>query len=188
MKLIEIPEIFKSYESGGNFEFCLVCKKPLLKEGTQYLIEKAIRNYPEMKTKDVIFEYAICLECAEKLQDELSEESLSRIQEYFSKKVDFEKRFNECLKFGEKTDDYISNCLISGKNHNELKEYVIQGHCIGDKMALSFMPYMISENVMDEIAELLSNKTLDFLDGFMDDYLGYPPEFREIFSRRLILI
>ncbi|MFC2129854.1 hypothetical protein ACFLSQ_00310 [Bacteroidota bacterium] len=188
MKLIEIPELFQSYESGGKFSECLVCKKNLLEENTHYLVEKAIRNYPEMNSKDVIFEYAMCFECADKLKDELSEESFKKITEYFEKNVDLNKRFQESVNFGDDYQEYISNCMVTNQSINELNEYAIEAHCIGDKMALSFMPYMISEQAMDGIADLLSNKTLNFLNGFMDDYFAYPPEFRELFTRRLILI
>ena len=78
--------------------------------------------------------------------------------------------------------------MIKGTRIDELNEYVISAHCVEDKTILSFLPYMISETAMDEMTELLSKKTTDFLNGFRDKYFGLPPEFEDIFKRRLILL
>lgn len=188
MKYIEIPKLFQSFKDGRKFENCIVCNKYLLQDGIHYIIEKAIRNYPTLLTHDIIFEYAMCFECMESLKDEISEESMNNINKYFEEKVDLKKRFEESQMYGLDYNEFISKCIVTGKSIFKLNEYVIQGHCIGNQMKLSFMPYMISETAMDEISELLSNKTLDFLNRFMDKHFGYPPEVREILSKRLVLL
>jgi hypothetical protein len=188
MKLIDIPKLFHSYGTGEKFTNCLVCKRDLLMPDVHYSIEKAIRNYPETHTQDVIFEYAMCFECIEKLKDELSEESKKNITEYFDTHVNLNQRYEETQKYGEDFNEFISKCIVTGESIYKLNEYVLEAHCVGNKMALSFMPYMVSDSAMDEIANLLSNKTIEFLDGFMKDNFDYPPEFKDIFTRRLVLL
>ena len=56
-----------------------------------------------------------------------------------------------------------------------------------DKMQLSFFPMMISGKVYEDLAEILSSKTIDFLNGFKDDYFGYPPELNNIFNKKFVL-
>lgn len=187
-KLIDIPKLFQSYKDEKLFDHCISCNKYLLQDDTHYIIEKAIRNYPNLNSKDVIFEYAMCFDCVEKMRDEISEESMTNIDNYFNEKIDISQRYETTREYGTDVDKYVENCMVSGDSISTLNEYVIQAHCISDKLALSFFPYMISEKVMDDIANLLSNKTLDFLNGFMDNHFGYPPEFNDILTRRLILI
>ena len=50
------------------------------------------------------------------------------------------------------------------------------------------MPYVIGGAAVDEIAHMLSNKTIDDLRGFMGDNFGIPPEFRDLFKDRTPVI
>ncbi len=186
-KETEIPKQFRSYETGEKFDKCLMCGKELLKSDADYVIEKAIKRYPKLDSQDVVFEYAMCFDCVEKTQEELSEESFSRIMEYFGSNADIFSRMNLLADENPKFENWISKCAIKGTPVKEMEEYVIDAHCKGDRLLLSALPYMIGGEAMDEIGELLSNKTTDFLDGFMGDNLGFPPEFKDILKPRVVL-
>lgn len=186
----EMPKQFYSYASGEPFTHCISCNMDLLSSGTHYVIEKAIRKYKGYTAEDVVFEYAMCLSCAEKMRQELSKESLERINRYFEQHVDLEKRRKELLENKEfNPDSWTSKCLITGESVNDVEEYQIFAHCSGNGLMYSFMPYMISNKASDEIAVLLSDKTLDELDGFIDNHFGLPPGFKEpIKGRDLIFV
>lgn len=179
-KSIEIPKLFHSFETGKPFCNCIVCEKDLQKEHEHYFVEKAIKNYPN-GTKDVIFEYAICIECAMEMRDTLSEDSVKKIDEFFDGKVNLISRWKK-LTSSENYDveDWVHNCLVSDKSVNEASEYQLYAHCEGNRLLFSLMPYMIDGDIIAEAQNLLSKKTKDELDGFMDKYLGPPPEIREI--------
>jgi len=52
-------------------------------------------------------------------------------------------------------------------------------------------PFLIGANSMDDVADLLSNETIDNMDDFTGKYLTGPPEFRDFFKsprRRPVLI
>jgi hypothetical protein len=185
-----IPKRFYPEKSEKPFDKCIMCEKYLLGEGTLYMIEKAYRRYPALDTEAVIFEYAICKECAENMRSELSEESRQRIDSYFAKNVDFEKRMRTMLDDKPDLDKYISSCAVKQTPAEQAEEYVICAQCDGCDIVYSAFPYMIGGEAMEEVSELLSLKTRDVLDDFIDRHLSGPPELRELFksNKKLLLV
>ncbi len=178
---IEIPSVFYSDESGLPFARCLGCDTFLLDDGTQYVIEKAYRQYPDYGTRETVFEYAMCLNCFAKLQEAMSEESLTRVRSYFDQHVNLESRRKMLLQRDDlKVEDWLEFCLIKGTPITELKEFQIIGHCDGNDLLFTLFPYAIGSDAIDEISMLLSNKTLGEIDGFMDEHFGFPPELRQL--------
>ncbi|HDQ44208.1 MAG TPA: hypothetical protein ENN17_01750 [bacterium] len=177
MKLIEIPKEFHSDATGEPFDRCVSCGRDLRDPSVHYFIEKAVRNYSRHRTTDTIFEYAICFDCYMEVHKSLSEESRERIDAYFLRNVNMLARIRL---LGETAtpdmDRWLSRCLIKGVDRCETSEYQIMCECLGDRMLLTFAPYLVSAEAMDEIAGLLSNRTLDALNGFYDDFIGMPPE------------
>ncbi len=185
-QLVAIPEEFYSFDSQQPFKSCMVCKADLLSGETDYFIEKAVRNYHDHDVSDVIYEYAICWQCAHDMNGQMSEESTKNIQQYFSTQEDFVKSLSE---YNEKwqqegNKDILKNCTITGESIEKLDEYMIYAHFRGDKMVKSSMPYLFSGKVMDEVSDLLSNQTIDQLDDFMGEYFGGPPELEELIKPR----
>lgn len=175
--------------SGETFQSCLMCSRELIKSGADYLIEKAVRNYPEVGHTEVIFEYAMCFECALKMRGELSEESRSRIDQYFAENAKHKARRSR-LESSERNhvSRWLSHCLVKDTPVKGSREYSIYAHCRGNQMIYSELPYALSGEVMEEVMQLLSNKSLDILDDFMGQHFSGPPEVREILKRRPILI
>lgn len=185
----DIPKEFHSFETGAPFHQCMVCEKKLLEAGTPYLIEKAVKHYKAFETSDVIFEYAICVECGADMRSQFSRDSLKKIEAYFSQHVDLMKRREQLIE-EEKLEvkDWVSTCVIKGTPIEDATEYQMCAHCDGDKLMFSVMPYAISGQATDEIMQLLSAETLDEMDDMIDQYFGPPPEYRELFKRDLLLI
>jgi len=190
-KKSEIPEEFYSIDTEKPFTNCMVCDRNLQENGVQYIVEKAIKRYPKQNINNVLFEYAMCLDCAESIKGDLSEESMQNLQTYFENNMDAEKRSKLILNDNEEPEinEWISGCLIKGTPSNDLTEYVICGQFEGDKMLVSIFPYIIGNDAMEEMSELLSQKTLDELDDFMGKYFTGPPEIEEILkSPKFVLI
>ena len=185
LRHIDIPHTFHSDHTESLFSTCLGCDGSLLDEGTDYVIEKAYRTYPNYDARDTIFEYALCIKCLVELQQQMSKESLQRIQSYFERHVDFASRFSaQNLDSVSDIHKRIDTCIIKGTPIEESNEYQLFGLFQGTKMLLSFFPYAIGGKAMDEIAALLSNKTLGEIDGFMDEHFSFPPELRKLFLER----
>lgn len=178
LKKTEIPRIFKRHVTGEYFDRCITCDTYLLDSKVPYLIEKAVRKYPGYEATDIIFEYAMCIDCAGKMRQELSQESLQNIQQYLEQKVNFYDR-SEDLEDCNDPQAWLSHCIITGKQIQTLNEYQILAYCDGKELHFSGMPYMISGEAADEITNLLSNKTIGEMNRFIDENFGLPPELKK---------
>lgn len=181
-----IPADFYAFDTGQPFTRCLVCKADLLTGEVDYFIEKAIRNYPEHKVTDVVYEYALCWHCARDMNGKMSTESQQNMQDYFSRQHFFHQKLATYNNLWPSLNgSYVPDqCVITGQPRANLEEYMIYGHFRGDSMVVSSMPFLLSSQAMDEVSELLSSKTIEELDGFMGEYFGGPPELEELWKPR----
>ena len=180
-----IPQEFFCFETHRPFTNCLVCDNDLSKGDIDYFVEKAIKNYPDHEVADVVYEYAMCWNCVQQMNSQMSEDSMQNIQKYFSGQKDFMDKMM-LHQSGQKPEleDSLEHCIITQEPASKLSEYMIYGHFRGDKMVLNTMPYLLSGQVMDEVADLLSNETLGEIDNFMGSYFGGPPELEELWKTR----
>lgn len=182
---IPIPKEFYNSETKKPFEACLMCHKPLA--GGQYLIEKAIKNYPSLGTTEIIFEYAMCIPCASKMHLELSSESRSRIENYMAEHLG-NKRKQDIPRDQKDIGSSLTRCLVKETELSQSSEYSIYALCNGSEMVVSELPYALSGEVQDEIMQLLSAKSLDIMDDFIGNHFTGPPEVKEILRRRPVFI
>ena len=194
-KLPDIPKSFFNSETGAPFTNCLVCECSLMDETQPYSIERAIRHYPDLKLKSVVFEYALCAKCTSTMEKELSTETKMAIMQFFAQRFDYRSRpvWQPPTEEDEEPspfhcDEWISDCAITDLPKSELFEYTLCARCIGDKIIPEVAPYMISGLAQDELIELFSNKSLGFLDDFTDRHFSGPPELKELFKGRPILV
>lgn len=182
---IPIPKEFYNSETKKPFEACLMCQKSL--DGEQYLIEKAIKNYPSLGTTEIIFEYAMCISCASKMHMELSMESRARIESYMLEHLSHKRNQGDP---GDQRDigNALTRCLIKETELSQSSEYSIYVLCNGSEMVVSELPYALSGEVQDEIMQLLSAKSLDIMDDFIGNHFTGPPEVKEILRRRPVFI
>lgn len=193
-KLPGIPKDFFNSETGKPFSNCLVCACNLMEESQPYAVERAIRHYPEMELKSVVFEYALCAKCIAQMENELSAETKMSIMQYFSQNLNLSSRpqwkpaddEEEEVPFN--ISEWIENCSIKGVPRSELYEYTLCARCIGGKIIPEVVPYMISGLAQDDLVDLFSNKSLGFLDDFTDRHFSGPPELKELFKGRPILV
>jgi len=180
---LSIPVEFFNSETKEPFQKCMMCNQSLAEK--QYMVEKAIKNYPSLGTKEIIFEYAMCIECAGKMHLELSEESRNRIGEYMKTHLQ-----GKTHPLGSKPDvnKLLNQCIVKESDVSQSTEYSIYAMCNGSDMTIKDFPYALSGEVQDEIMQLLSAKSLDILDDFIGNHFTGPPEIREILRRRPVLI
>lgn len=180
----QVPSLFKSFLTEKPIENCIMCQKYLLDDGTDYFIEKVFKDdYVEV-------EYAICMDCAENMKGSMSQQSIENIENYFRSNMQFmQERFMGFQDEGFDPEMMLSKCAISGTNRKDLKEYQIAGFFNGIYLNPATVPFLISSEVAEEINGLLSKETKGEIDGFVNDFIGIPPEWREILkTNRPILI
>ncbi|MCP4438926.1 MAG: hypothetical protein GY810_08270 [Aureispira sp.] len=183
----KLDELFYSEDTEAPFSNCSLCDKYLLEEGVRYMIEKAVKYNKHYNVKETIFEHAICTDCAEKMRENLSKESLKSIEQYFMQNMQQQQRYDLMTSENTETNDWLSNCLLSGEEIGEQEEYQIYAECDGSDMLFEMTPYMISGKVLESVSELLSKQTKDELDRYMDEHFGVPPELRELFRDKVLI-
>lgn len=177
---LPIPDIFLSSDTKAPLDRCIQCDCDLTKGDRFYVIEKVFKRYPALGTTEVLFEYAICSECYEKMKEGLSTESMFNISNYMMENTDFAAVQRRIEEHPDDPEKWLSHCMIKGTPKEELTEYQIGAFFKGDRLVTNFMPpFMIGQEAMEEMNELLSKETKDEMDGFIDDHFGVPPELRK---------
>ncbi len=172
---VDMPDSLLN-EDGELFDECKQCGRSLHEPPLSYSIEKVFKRYPNMEKPQVLFEYAVCDACAMQIREEFSEESANNMQAYFTQNMigraqDIEEQ---------ELETKLSTCLLSQKPLEEEQEYAIIARARGGKMLRSHYPFAIGVTAMDEIQELLSAKTRDLLDDFVNENFPGPPEFETV--------
>lgn len=181
---MHIPQKFNNSLSDKHFANCSVCQADLTLPETEYLIEKAYRRFPDNHGEELIFEVAVCFNCASKMRGELSKESLENIQAFFEQKGMEQRVANP----NATPEDLLHKCLLSGKDFQQMKEYQVYAHCKSGELAAPNSYYMLSDDMIEAIQDLLSDHTRDQLQKFSDDNIGMPPELRKLFSQGDLLV
>jgi len=116
-----------------------------LEEETEYLIEKAIRTYDGFEAKDVIFDYAICMDCADQMRKEISKDSWNSMMVYFQENIDITMRLEMS---NQSPEENIKRCMIKQTSAEHSREYQVLVQCKGKKYNMQNPPYMISVEAM----------------------------------------
>ncbi|MDP5170969.1 MAG: hypothetical protein NWR72_12045 [Bacteroidia bacterium] len=182
---VEIPELVKDEETGKPFAHCRICELDLQSPPKPYMVEKVIRRNKELGLNEVLFGYAICLDCAGDMRSQISKESMLAIQQFISQRVDFQARIMEVFEqdFPD-VDRHLSTCMITGNSIKEEGEYQIAALCEGDSLVLGLWPYVVSSTAIAELSGLLSNETLGHMDDFYGQNFGLPPEWADLFKEK----
>ena len=172
-QIIPISDSFFSFD-GEPIDECAVCSRPLLRPGVRYLIEKAYVG------SEPIFEYAMCFDCQESMSSDISRESMQRVEAHFEERVDIEQRRRRLPPpTGKDPTPWLTECFLTKKHQQNCRSYAIYAHCEGSLMQLGDLPLMLSDQGMADLERLLSKKTRESLDDFIDQYLGMPPELKD---------
>lgn len=186
----EIPPKFYSDADEKPFEFCKVCGKSLFQEGVSYVVEKAIKNYPGYDFSSTIYEMAICIDCHQEIQKSMSEESMQNMQKYYQSVM--ANRGNQPLYIDLRTfdvEEWLKNCFFKGGAIADMEEYQIVAQFEGNKMLLNTPPMVIGSVAMNEMSDLMSDKTVDDMNGFKQQFMGPSPEIEElIYGKKLLLL
>lgn len=177
---VPIPEAFYSSETDAPFETCLVCDRPILEDGSEYLIEKGVRRFESYDVEETVFGYAMCVECHASINQSFSTLSKKRCQAYLANHLDLSTRTAALLE--EESIDparWTRHCIVHDTPREDLREYQMLAHCQGETMLLTHLPFMIGGPAVDDLAQRLSNETLDELGGFRNEYFGLPPELEQ---------
>ncbi|MBT8044990.1 MAG: hypothetical protein KJO79_08565 [Verrucomicrobiae bacterium] len=136
---------------------------------------------------ECVFEFAMCFECREKMNDKLSEKSRVAMFDFMHDHADMESREEE-LGTDSATDDYISRCLTCGKSRSEANGYTLGAMFAGDLLVKGPFPMLICDQCEGKIGETISAETRDVWDKFIGEHFPGPPSEVKLPSGKPVLI
>lgn len=184
-----VPRLFWSEYSGKPFLKCIDCEVPLA-ECNVYVVQKRI------VAGETIFEMAICERCRDRMTAEYSEETKRNITAYMSEQ--FQKRAIEDLGETEgpqlievsEIDEpeegnamlkrCVDYCLICGTERSKCHRYSLAGLCRDSEIVVqitpvSRTPLMVCEKCELAMSNLVSQKTRESWDRFVEEHFDGPP-------------
>lgn len=177
---LPIPEIFLNSDTKSPLTNCIQCDYNLLNGDRYYMIEKVFKKYPQFQKTEVLFEYAVCSDCYEKMREQLSAESMANLSSYMMVNTDFKAMQERIEANPQDPEKWLSHCMIKGTTREEMAEYQMGACFKGDRLVTNFMPpFLIGELAIEEMNGLLSKQSKDEMDDFMGDNFGIPPELRK---------
>jgi hypothetical protein len=147
-ELPPVPEELHSAYEEGPFRKCVACDADLTGPEAIYQIQKTWKN------DDVIFELAVCAECANKAAQDFSQESFERIQEFLLTRYQPSFDFGEC---------HFCRQRLDG---DEPAEYEMGGYCRGGRLLRPVV--VICTKCSEKSQENLSEQTRKAWGDFVD--------------------
>jgi len=152
---------------------CVECGRSL-DDDTYYYVERALRR------GEPLFEYALCEDCVYSLQDDISDESVQTITNYWLRHYDLDRR-TALRSDGKSALPLLGECVFTQRPTEEIEEYQVWAWMRGGRLSVDdFAPALCSTTAIEQVTELLSQKTRERLDDFVRDRLGLPPELQKL--------
>lgn len=150
------PELHSFYED-RPFRSCTRCGEGLFDFKNGYRVSKVYKG------DEVIFEYAMCVPCLQNMMEESSEESRNRLYDFQMSRMRQVAGFDECA------------LCDRGEESSPIPEYGLVGICLGEQIVEA---NKICGLCMGEMSELISKKTRESWDRFVDEnFPGVPADF-----------
>ena len=184
-----IPKLFWSEYSDQPFQKCLSCEVPLVECDLHVIQKRIVAN-------EAVMEMAVCNRCRDKQAEEMSEETRKNVTEHMM--ACFQKRAAELLPQTEGThvievteiedpeegnamlERCLESCLMCGTAREKCHRFSLAGLCRDSEMVVQVTPvgqtpFLICETCEQGMAHLVSKKTRDAWDRFVEEHFDGPP-------------
>lgn len=178
-----IPKFFYEFETEEPFKHCSLCNKEL-GESDKYAVEKVMKQNKHLNKAEIVYEYAMCWDCAAGMGDEISEESKDSIVNLYQEHSENVMMKLDYLHRTEKynIESWMERCTFTGKETRLCGEYSVSGIIENNQLLFEHSPVVVSDDFMEKMQDVLSEKTKEFLDGLKDELIDSPSEFNDIIN------
>lgn len=160
-------EDFNSLETGKPFTHCCACDCKLSEAGMHVINKSYVAG-------ECVFELAMCMDCREDMNSQLSEESRVAMFDFMHDRSDMEKRELE-LGSDSETAAYLKSCITCGVESNNLTNYSTGAMFCGVELVKGPFPMLICGSCEEQLAETISDETRDVWDKFIGEHFPGPP-------------
>ncbi len=158
---------FNSYETHRPFTHCCDCGCKL-NDADMHIINQSFVG------EECVFEFAMCLDCREKINDQFSEESKVSMFDFMHDNADMESR-QETLGHDSPAEAYIENCITCGKARPEAKSYTLGAMFSRSDLIKGPFPLLICDDCETRMAEAISEETRNFWEDYVAEHFPGPP-------------
>jgi len=123
---------------------------------------------------ECVFELAMCMECREDMNAQLSEESRVAMFDFMHDNTNMEQREQE-LGTESETEAYLASCITCGADSTNLTNYSIGGMFSDQHLIKGPFPMLICGCCEEKLAETISDETRDVWDKFIGEHFPGPP-------------
>lgn len=159
---------FNSFETGEPFSHCCDCGDELLQAENTYVVNKSYVG------DECIFEFALCMDCRNKMQAKLSEKSRVAMFDFMHDRSDMDSR-EKNLGHGSPTDDYLSHCITCQQPRGQSKGYTLGALFTGEMLIKGPFPILMCSQCEETLAETISDETRKAWDTFIGENFPGPP-------------
>ena len=171
---------FNSLETDQPFTHCCACDGDLTL-APMYIVNKSYVG------DECVFEMAMCLDCREDMNSQLSEKSRVAMFDFIHDRVDMDQREAE-LGNNADTDTYLSNCITCGADAHSLKHFSIGGMFAGPTLIKGPFPMLMCGTCEELLGETISDETRDVWDRFIGEHFPGPPSEVRLPTHKPVLI
>lgn len=163
----KIPNEFHSLETDETFKNCCDCNCELLDSAQMYMVQKCFSK------DECVMEFALCHNCKEKLDEQISGESKEAIYDFLFDHAEMveppeDYSFDDAMQ-------QIQECLTCGKERKDCEGYTYSGLFVGTHLVPGPLPMMICDDCQSTMSENMSDHTKDVKDKFYADNFPGPP-------------
>ena len=123
---------------------------------------------------ECVFEMAMCLECREKMQKNLSEKSRVAMFDFMHDHVNMDARM-AALDSSSSTDAYIAECIACNQSRESARGYTLGAMFVDNILAKGAFPMLMCSDCEEALAETISDETRQIWDRFIGDHFPGPP-------------
>lgn len=179
----DLPKFFYNFDTNAPFTHCLVCHESLDLKGV-YAVEKVMKHNRVLNSDEIVFEYAMCMDCAEDLQSEISKESMQAIaalyEEYSLNLATKLEYLHETEKYS--LESWLERCSFTGKEIRLCDEYQVSAIIEDGKLVYDHSPMVVSDVFIELLQERLSEKTKGFFNDFRDKHFDLDPDLKDLIN------
>ena len=144
----------------------------------------------ERRLRDLklIFGYAICGDCRDRLAKKISIKTLQNIDELKNSYTKLNDYTRIQLEYALNKEELppIKNCTFTGTPIHQMKEYQVSAVIFRENQASEAIVY--GEVFIKDFEQCLSEDTKDELDDFFNRIVDLPPSLKDLFDERVLVI
>ena len=171
---LPLPKLFWSEYHNGPFPRCIDCDVPLLETDAYFVQRNFVGSQP-------VFEMAMCHSCQKTLSEQCSKKTTTAVNlQMMAWLLEGVGQLREFESAKDVLGVCIDSCIGCRQPRIECHRFATGGLCTGQDLIVhadltSRSPFVICENCQLEVSELISEKTRDVWDRFMEQHFDGPP-------------